>query len=555
MTARMFADLHCHPTFYAFNRMRNTPAMEESPESFHPWHELPSDIASQEIGGRARNYSQCSFARMARGNVRLVFMSFTPIERGFFEGSASGDDHAFSAELLRLVSGVTLARSARKLLGGKPQEAFREAGRILRNDGPLRQLIQSLFLKYSFKRVRYILSGEYDYWDEFLREYAFLCTRDGDTVRVALETSVETCLVEGCYHLVATPAALEEVIEKNERDMAVLLTIEGGHVFSIGPDQKPVAPALMFERIALLKSLPHPIFFITIAHHFDNGLCGHAHSLVDAAGHIMDQKPRMNEDFERDGDLGVRVVLELLDLDEKLVDQGGRRILIDSKHMSARTRKSFYEEIVKPYNERHGARPAKERKRYPKLPVIFSHAGYSGVATLDEQISDAFRENDHWHRNPYYAWNINLSDEDVRLVHDSEGLVGLCFDRRIAGIAPGEKVPLETWPRIMLNQIFGLVDVIMLDERLKAADRRTIWDRICIGSDYDGMIDPIAIYPTAMSMPRFSDDLRSLLNEYRHTRMIEQIGVDVLVEKIAWRNAYDFSKKHFPAASTGLEDI
>lgn len=555
MTAKMFADLHCHPTFYGFNRMRNTPALEDSPETFNPWHELPSDQASLEAGGRATNYSQCNFARMTQGNVRLVFMSFTPIERGFFEGSASGDEYAFSSELLRLASGLTLIRSSQKLLNRQPDQAFREIGKILRNTGPLRQIVQSVFLKYSFRRIRHIISGQYDYWEEFLKEYEFLRASDSQPVRTTLQTGDESATIEGCYHLVQTPNSLEQLIEGNDRDMAVLLTIEGAHAFSIGPDQKPVPENILFERIATLKSLPHPIFFITLAHHFDNGICGHAHSLPDAGQAVMDQIPRMNEDFERKNNLGIRVVRELLDLDEKLASQNGRRILIDCKHMSARARKSYYNEIILPYNDQNAALTAAERKKTPKLPVIFSHAGYAGVKTLDEMIENAPRENDHWRRSPFYAWNINLSDEDVRLVHASDGLIGLCFDRRICGVAPNEKIAPENWSRVLLNQIFGLVDVIMLDERLKAGEKRTIWDRISIGSDYDGVIDPIAIYPTAASLPQFAEDLRELLHENRHTRMIDRIGVDVLIEKIAWKNAYEFAKTHFPAASRGLENV
>ncbi len=555
MTTKMFADLHCHPTFYGFNRMRNTPALEDSSETFDPWHELPSDQTSLEAGGRATNYSQASFARMSQGNVRLVFMSFTPIERGFFEGSASGDEYAFTSELLRLASGLTLVRSSQKLLNGQPDMAFREIGKILRNTGPLRQIVQSVFLKYSFRRIRHIISGKYDYWEEFLKEYEFLRSSDSKPVRTTLQTGDETAAIEGCYHLVQTPRVLEQIIDGTNSDMAVLLTIEGAHTFSVGPDQKPVATEVIFERIATLKSLPHPIFFITLAHHFDNGLCGHAHSLPDAGQAVMDQIPRMNEDFERKDDLGLRVVRELLDIDAGLADKNGRRILIDCKHMSARSRKSYYDEIVRPYNEKNATLTAAERKKSPKLPVLFSHAGYAGVTSLDEMIENAPLENDQYRRSPFYSWNINLSDEDVRMVHASEGLIGLCFDRRICGVLPGEKVPVDNWPRIILNQIFGLVDVIMLDDRLKAGEKRKIWDTITLGTDYDGVIDPIAIYPTAASLPKFAEDLRALLHEYSHTRMIDRIGVDELVEKIAWKNAYTFAQTHFPAASRDLEKL
>jgi len=299
-----------------------------------------------------------------------------------------------------------------------------------------------------------------------------------------------------------------------------------------------------------MRAMTHPIFFITLAHHFDNGICGHAHSIPDIGQVAMDQTPRLNEGFERHNDLGMRVVRELLDLDGKLNDRGGRRILIDVKHMSARARKEYYEEIIKPYNARHAKRPADERARFPKLPVFMSHAAYANVRTLDDLIRNQGRENDYSHRGPFYAWNINLCDEDIRTIHDTEGLIGLCFDQRVAGVMPaqGKRLPMELWPQVLMNQILAMVDVVMLDDRRSPEDRRKIWDVICIGSDYDGFIDPVSCYPTALSLPQFARDLRDHLYHLRHTRMIAEIGVDEIVEKIAWRNAYEFLLRHIDAA-------
>ncbi|MFU8804429.1 MAG: hypothetical protein ACNA8W_11510 [Bradymonadaceae bacterium] len=538
-----FADLHCHPTFYAFNRMRHTPGLAEDPELYHPWHELPSNINKMNQGTRAMEYAQSNFARLTEGGVRLVFASFTPIEKGFFVGNITRKETDFTTELLSLVSGYTFAKSARRLIEGGPPAAAREATRILRNRGPFRQLLQSFVLKYSLPRVRHILSPQYDYWDELVSEYAFIKSRDGVRMEVEVDLGDGKREVEGCYHVIRTGDQLASVMEESDRDTAVILTIEGAHVFSIGPDQHPVSEELMFSRIAEMKNWQHPILFITLAHHFDNGLCGHAHSLVDAATLVMDQRLRLHEDFERRDDLGLRVVRELLDIDENLKDGNGRRIFIDVRHMSPRTRKSYYAEIVEPYNK-----AKKNKKSRPKIPVVMSHCGYAGVATLDEMIENGPREDDHWHQNPFYAWGINLSDEDVRIIHDSEGLIGLCFDQRVAGLPPAQKLGPENQPRLLINQIFGVVDVIMQDDRLPVAEKIKVWDRVCIGSDYDGVIDPISAYPTAVAFPRFADDLHQALERHRHTRLIAEIGVEALVEKICWRNAYEFALDHMPAA-------
>lgn len=88
----------------------------------------------------------------------------------------------------------------------------------------------------------------------------------------------------------------------------------------------------------------------------------------------------------------------------------------------------------------------------------------------------------------------------------------------------------------------------MLDDRLSDETRRTIWDCVCIGSDYDGFIDPLGCYPTALSLQEFAEDLRSALSAVKHTRMIDALGVDALVDKVCWRNAHAFLQRHFAAA-------
>ena len=75
-------------------------------------------------------------------------------------------------------------------------------------------------------------------------------------------------------------------------------------------------------------------------------------------------------------------------------------------------------------------------------------------------------------------------------------------------------------------------------------DKHTIWDCLCLGTDYDGLIDPVSCYPTALDLGRFAQDLEERLEKIKHTRQIASIGVKTLVEKICWRNAYDLAMRH-----------
>ncbi len=542
---RHFADLHSHPSFYTFNRVRNSP-QEQDPECFNPWHIPPSNTAAMDEGRRGTAYSQTDVAKMAMSGTRLVFASITPIEAGFLRSSPDGSGGtSFWQEALRMASGATVLKGAMALARKEGQQAaLKELTAILRNDGPLRALLQRTVLGYSAERLRFLTSERYDYWEDFLKEYAYFKARDGVTGRAAIEISEgghrRTEAVKGVYHLIDRAERISEVMDRGE--IAVVLTIEGGHVFTIGPDQRRVPEALIFERIETLKALPHPIFFVTLAHHFDNGVCGHAHSIPGIGDLVINQRERLHEGFEAEGDLGLRVTRALLDLDDDLNDLGGRRVLIDAKHFSPRTRKAFYAQIVEPYN----ALVASGQRQGLPIPVIMSHMAYSGVDTLDALIANGDKETDHWHRGIFNAWGINACDEDMRAAHKSGGLFGLCFDQRILGLRSGDKTPAELLPDVLVDHLLALADVVMLDDRLSQADKRRAWDCLCIGSDFDGAIDPISCCPTVLSLPRFEEALRARLEALAHTRQIAEIGVDALVEKICWKNAFDFVQRHFP---------
>ncbi len=548
MDDQRFADIHCHSTLYAFNRMRNDDDFEGDPARFHPWYEFPSRVDDAEQGKRAARYTQCNFPRLIEGGVDLIYLSFTPIEKGFFIGSAHGDERSLSEEILRWARGGVPLAALGRVLEGDLDAAAGELLGLLRNRGPLRQLVQQLVMDYSASRVRFLSSHEFDYWEELIAEYEFTLKCDGEAMQVEIDTPEGTRQVKGSYRLIEDSQSLEDSLSR-ENEVAAVLTVEGGHVLSVGPDLKPLSPEIIAERIHALKSWDHPVLFLTLAHHFDNGICGHAHSILDAANWIMDQSHRLNEGL--DEERGLFTIRELLDLDEYLKDRGGRRIIVDVRHMSAQSRKEYYDQVVKPYNAWLEEQPASYREEYQPIPVVMSHGGYAGVSTLDDLIAMADKERDNWHREGYYSWNINASDEDVRVIHDSGGLLGLIFDRRILGVTADQKIAEEFWPDVVIRQIFAAVDVVMVDDRLSDDQKRTIWDCICLGTDFDGFIHPVEPYATALDLPKFAAHLRERLQERRHTRMIDAIGVDELVDKICQGNALEFARRHLPGAARG----
>lgn len=545
---KFYADLHCHPTMYSFNRMRNVPKYENEPSTFHAWNIMPSDLQHMDAGRRASDYSQSGFDKCHKVGMRLLFLSFTPIERGFFQGNKGAQETPFITEAAKLLSGLTALNSVQSLLSEGPKAAAERITGVLKNRGPLRQIVQAIVMKYDPRHINFLAGPKYDYWEEFLKEYDFLKRANGtlhDTVVSYVDEGQETYEnIQGRYWLATSAPQVKSTLEDSETDLSLILTIEGGHVFSIAPDESTLPKSTIMERIDQLKTLPHPILFITIAHHFDNGFVGHAHSILDSANLIMDQEPRMHEGFERRNDLGLSIVRHLLDVDEDLKPQGNRRILIDCKHLSAVARREYYEEIIEPYHEAQDSLPKK--KRGLTIPVLFSHASYSNVQTLDELIEFSDQEDDHTHRGSFYSWNINVCDDDVRMVHKTGGLIGLVFDQRVAGVKPREKVKKIYWPDVILRHIFAMVDVILQDERIPWEERLTVWDCIGLGTDFDGFIDPVTCYPTVLEIPQFEEDLRQALQSQSHTRGIEKIGVEAIVDKICMQNLYDFALKYMP---------
>jgi membrane dipeptidase len=125
------------------------------------------------------------------------------------------------------------------------------------------------------------------------------------------------------------------------------------------------------------------------------------------------------------------------------------RVLVDLAHASTRT---FWDVV-----ECH------DRKR----PLLVSHTGFSAITP-------------HWR---------NLSDKQARAVADSGGLIGVLFHGPFLGDGPfGGRV--RSIARHLAHGI-GLVGA----------------ERICIGSDWDGLIATPLDMPTCLELPRLAQAL------------------------------------------------
>jgi len=132
--------------------------------------------------------------------------------------------------------------------------------------------------------------------------------------------------------------------------------------------------------------------------------------------------------------LGMEVIRESL--------RKPNRILIDIKHMSLEARKQYYEILRNEF--------ASE-----KIPIIMSHGGVTGVS-YDKMPVVKCKRCCRWTKVEYYRpqgldktkfnpWSINLYDEEIREIVNSEGLIGLELDARILGSRQKKRADLTEY--------------------------------------------------------------------------------------------------------------
>jgi hypothetical protein len=104
------------------------------------------------------------------------------------------------------------------------------------------------------------------------------------------------------------------------------------------------------------------------------------------------------------------------------------------------------------------------------------------------------------------------------------------------------------------NNVKAVLHIIYDRPDLTLAQKRHAWDMLAIGTDFDGYIDPINTYKTAIELRQFKADL---LAEIKKAAALEQPPLcvsdfdaeftpELVVDKICYQNALDFTLKHYP---------
>lgn len=515
---RLIIDLHAHPQLKPVN------SSEQDRKLKGIWKKFEDSPSCGELNRSLRNSlndtkkkSQTNFDQALAGNVRGVFLAMGPVERDFFKP----DPRHF---LLKLVLKRSQYRNLAACISGFDMNKVDKIFRRIENRKGI------------------------DYFNEELQdEYEFLT---GEAAKS--QSQSKNMVIAGDY------AEFQQHLENNNT-MATVLTIEGAHSLGNYTDDADFSKKIReanndvlynrlmpdFEKnIGTMKKWNggrHTPFFITICHHFSNLLAGHAKSFSPRQGlfkpgmdDLLDQKAGKNEGFSRLG----RDVTELL-----LSKENGRRILIDVKHMSVKARQELFRMLDEKY-----------WSKGEEMPVICSHAALSGYQTLAESDRrDTYRR---W-RNRYLSLqSINMSDEEARIIANSNGLVGIVLH---GGRLPGglAKQQMDNAPdhdrlrdesiRLIMSNIFQFV---------RAAGNKKAWDCLCIGTDMDGVIVPFKIYPNYTQLQDLSIHLFQF---FSRPLDLDGIGMDKdkvkeymygydaeeLTEKVLSKNILNFMEKYF----------
>ena len=463
-----FADLHCHPNLKTFGHSFD----DCSPnEKYSVWYYDPPGKLKKILNSLTgiTRFSQSDFTTLSKGGAKVIVASLYPFERGFFINAAGKG--RVSAYLSNLITGI------------------------------------------GYNRIRY-LQNNFNYFEDLENEYHFL--QKSRTDHRIEETNYQWVLASDWNDV--------QRIIQTENKIAVILSIEGAHVFNtgLGDFEVEVSENEVLDNIRRVKNWQHPPAFITFAHNFDNDLCGHAQSL-EPIKRFVDQNSRLNEGFSP---LGLKVLFELLSTDN------GRPIYIDIKHMSLQSRKEYFNYLNREFGDK-------------QPPTIVSHGAVNGMTYNQDKGLTA--------NSIFYPSDINFYDEEIIQIGKYGGLFAIQFDaRRIAKANFVKKHLKDIWKdqqplksaQMIWHQIRHMAEVL---------DKNGIyaWGTACIGSDYDGTIDPLPGIWTAEHFTKLSKPLVAeasfYLNNHPPLKMDENRNVtpEEIIDGFFLNNSLRFFKNYF----------
>lgn len=478
-----YVDIHCHSILKSYSKSFKVSA-EGGENSAKPWKE--HSVWHQKrptLFGKVSNFllsvtkfTQADFTTSIRGGVQLIVVSIDPMEK-------------------RLILGKK----------GKPQNFL---GRLLKN----------FIIGIGMARIKYLSEKvKDDYFSDLLKSRNYLEQLNDTPVPLEGESQKRYKILK----------SLEQKDLPTDR-IHVVYSIEGGHVFNTNTPE-------VLDKVNAMKSWQHPPCWVSLAHHFPNGLCGHAQSFKGFAKLAYNQSsdPEMGM-----SPLGKQVANQLLQQSTSL-----RRILIDVKHMNLKSRREYFQ-IAKTLN----------------VPVVISH----GALMFKKAPTTANSE-------------INFYDDEIIELAKSGGLFGIQLDqrrlKRVKKLAEGSK-PISfnrnrafrrDWKaktgkrfkkRLYRRAYYIFKQASYIAELLdkSVGFEASAWDFQAIGSDFDGIVDPLDGFWTHAEFDLLAHYLELNVEMYRahgawkNLKPQNQLNTATLCAKLFSENALEFLHQHFRAS-------
>ncbi len=504
-TLNFSIDLHCHPQYKAFAKAHKETGKKPEPQSTSAsnksslWYYNPPTLSDKLLN---------------------IFLSVTKFSQTNLTASLYGNN-------LVMVVGL-----------GTPEQPF---FKNKLGTATIADLVNDFAAGFGLPRINAIQSIK-DYWKDFMNEVKFIEECEKNPIRIDGHWYT--------YHLPKNFNELQQNITTNEAANAgagpstpfiisIICAVEGLHILNCGLE-KPCTPTEVKQHAKDLKKLTNAPWFVTFSHHFYNELCGHARSLRNEIGKLTNQENGINSGFTALGEEVLDILLE---------NKNGRRILIDVKHMSPIGRKRFYE--------------LRKTKYKSEIPIIMSHGVANGLPTHGATISN-YPELGNGFINPmedvtdgdgkFKDHNlINFYDDEIIEMVQSAGILGLQLDeRRLANEETIRKVKHSLFRNKIMHYrselLWKQVQYIaeLLDDKGLYA-----WGNIAIGSDYDGLVDPLNAFWSAEEY----DDLAGYLERHAYNYLKEnpgrlkqpfnKVSSDFIIQSIFCDNAWNFLKRWF----------
>ncbi|MDW7690988.1 hypothetical protein R9C00_20460 [Flammeovirgaceae bacterium SG7u.111] len=614
----MIFDFHAHPSFKPFNSRcihhlsdQPLPDPELWKERFRPkgsTHILPR-MLEKEV-----NYtSQIHLNSMAQGRIKGMCVSIYPLER-VFTIALEGYKNSPLEKILNIIPGNEIVEEELK------EGFFKMVATLTGYDADVIDRVN---------RGEKSKGTEYHYFNQAKLERDYLISHQNKLPDYGLTA----------YEIANNYEEYKKIIDDDK--IAFLLSAEGMNMFldeSTNFEKHLAAEKagdtaelrkIYTENVTEFKTYAYPPFVLTFAHHQYNFLSGHAPSFVGIADTFFDQSGSAKG---LDGkevsyfDLGFTPlgfdILELL-LNRKV----GRRVLIDTKHLSAKARLEYHKYVKE------------QREQGDFIPIVQTHTAVSGRASMADGIGEnpkKLAKTDK--KSEFFTISINLFDDEIVDIVESDGLMGIMLDEKRT---MGKRLPKQTLtlaqelearpvaPKFQelqndpqkkfeynkgefkqsLSKLVKLKCELALEKKEESPSQRKIrrlknkidrfegkvnylrmrlehcflslfmnqvlyivktvensdkeglkggkaWDHICIGSDYEGVINPLDVF-------YYAHDLQGLENKleifwYKAIRLSEkypefQMYKDYLfgkkpsyyIKKMLWDNSEMFLKKYF----------